>query len=110
MNRTSMYAMHKLYNLELYNLELYNLKNKVTVKCEEFHQQKIEYNIVYIDPPWGGIRYDRNRHMVVHLSLSTVFIFDIVFYLMKNVKNKKYLLKPKLNVLILLLYNPISLF
>ena len=80
------YEMSKLCCKALENnLSVYGITEKVTLKCKPFIYSDIEHintDIVYIDPPWGGVSYKKNKSM--HLKLGDDLVFDIV----KEIINK----------------------
>ena len=66
-----------------HNISLYDKQN-VKVYCEDYTKimNKLTQDIVFIDPPWGGIDYGHVKKL--NLELSGISLSDIV----NNLKNK----------------------
>lgn len=67
-------------NISIYNLDNINTYNK---DCTEI-LSKLYSDIVFIDAPWGGKDYKKEKN--VRLSLSNISIEDICLSLMGNIK------------------------
>ena len=99
-----------------HNLRQYGLLDKVTVLCQPFSDQDITTPGVYIDPPWEG-----STGVDAHVCLGPTPIFLLARRILERnsavdwivlklpphhsvpttLRYKKYLLKPKRNVMIL---------
>jgi len=71
------------------NLELYNLKN-VDINNNDFI--KIlpiisDHDVVFIDPPWGGIDYKLSEF--IEISMSNMTLNEICNFILDNQKMKK---------------------
>jgi predicted RNA methylase len=88
------------------NVNIYNLKNVEIINDNYLNiSQKLNNDIVFIDPPWGG--YDYKDHKMLKLSLSNVPIEKICKDLM-NSKTKMIILKLPGNFDIMHFYGELS--
>lgn len=117
------------YNYLINNIGVYNLLNVYPINNDFMKiKNKLYYNIVFIDPPWGGSSYKKYKKL--RLSLSSIAIEDIcknlltinhishivlklpcnydIKHLYKKInKNKIYIHKLK-NMIILVIYNNLN--
>ena len=92
-NTTGIEIDKDVYNLLNYNINLYKLKVKTI--CTDFVKfiPKINQDVVFLDPPWGGVNYKKIDKL--ELYLSKINLIDIVNKL-KN-KTKCIILKVPFN-------------
>jgi 16S rRNA G966 N2-methylase RsmD len=87
------------------NLKVYKRKNfKVYNNDYTLLYNKLKQDIVYFDPPWGGVNYHSKK--TVDLYLSAINIIDIIIDLLKN--KTKIILKCPYNYNVLSLKNAIK--
>lgn len=63
-------------NCELlkHNVGIYDLQDKVDIFCADFLEQinkldaKLSQDIIYVDPPWGGVDYSKHDNMNLFLG------------------------------------------
>ena len=80
------------------NVALYDLKNVRAILGDTFkYLDKLEYDVVYLDPPWGG--RDFKIHSVLDLKLGDIYVKDMV-KLLKIIGRKGIVFKLPKN------YNP----
>jgi tRNA/tmRNA/rRNA uracil-C5-methylase (TrmA/RlmC/RlmD family) len=67
------------------NIKEYKLEKNVTVYCDSFLNlmNKLEQDVIILDPPWGGVNYKTRKQL--NLYLDNINLVDIVNQL-KNVK------------------------
>jgi 16S rRNA G966 N2-methylase RsmD len=60
------------------NLRNYKVLNKVNIYCDDYLKvyKDIKQDIVYFDPPWGGVNYKKSNK--IDLFLNNINIIDIV--------------------------------
>lgn len=92
-NTTGIEIDKDVYNLLNYNINLYKLKVKTI--CKDFIKfiPKINHDVVFLDPPWGGVNYKKFDKL--ELYLSSISLIEIVNKL-KN-KTKCIILKVPFN-------------
>ena len=68
------------------NLQVYNLENKVNIIKDDYMNImfKLEQDIIFFDPPWGGEKY-KNEDGVV-LGINNVNIYCIINKLLNHAK------------------------
>lgn len=66
------------------NLFNYKVLDKVNIYCDDYLKvyKDLKQDIVYFDPPWGGVDYKNNDK--IDLFLSNINIIDIVKELLDN--------------------------
>lgn len=76
------------------NIEAYHLQNKVEVFCENSVKgiEKLEQDVILIDPPWGGPMYKKME--TVDIYLDGINIVDII---KRNIKTKFFVIKVPYN-------------
>jgi 16S rRNA G966 N2-methylase RsmD len=73
----------KRYNLLKDNLNKYNSNYKIICNdAKNINYNKIDIDVYFIDPPWGGPDYKNNTNL--QLYLSNIKIEDFVLMLPKN--------------------------
>ena len=67
------------------NVKEYKLEKNVTVYCDSFLNlmNKLEHDVIILDPPWGGVNYKTKKQL--NLYLDNTNLVDIVNQF-KNVK------------------------
>jgi 16S rRNA G966 N2-methylase RsmD len=68
-----------------HNIDVYRLKN-VIVHCTNYLDimKKIKQDIIYFDPPWGGIEYKEQKELQLFLKDQT--IEDVIKILLNDAK------------------------
>jgi hypothetical protein len=71
-------------------MKLYNVENKVDIICKDYIDvyNNIKQDIIFFDPPWGGVDY-KNK-IVFNLELDSIPI-DKIFKELIKIKNSKYI-------------------
>ena len=79
------------YNYLVYNVNLYGLQENVKFYCDDYTKifAKLNQDIVFIDPPWGGKDYKNNN--LIDLTLANIDISVIC----NNLKTKSKLIVLK---------------
>ena len=79
------------YNYLVYNVNLYGLQENVKFYCDDYTKilTKLNQDIVFIDPPWGGKNYKNNN--LIDLTLSNIDLSIIC----NNLKTKSKLIVLK---------------
>lgn len=114
-------------NINVYGYKNINIINDCSIKFNNNSMIDINPNVIFIDPPWGGIEYKNNESLLLSLGEMSIeeLLIDIVskfskFYLNKfneynkinydydNYNNKLILLKLPKNYDIEHLYNYIK--
>ena len=107
-------------NYLINNVKIYNHQNVTVINDSALNYQKkrlVEHNpnIIFIDPPWGGIDYKNNESL--KLCLDNISLEDIIldyidrfyyFYKIHNYNNKFIVIKLPKNYDIVYLYNKIK--
>jgi predicted RNA methylase len=72
------------YNNLKNNISIYDLTNKVTFHNDDYTEimNDLHQDVIYLDPPWGGVDY--KKHDVLDLYLSNINVADIVLELIQN--------------------------
>ncbi len=79
------------FNMLKSNLKKYKYKNYKLI-CDDCTKQNLDYyDVIYIDPQWGGPNYKYND--TIELYLSNIKLYDFV----SNIKNKLIVLKVPYN-------------
>ena len=92
------------YKYLLNNIKCYNLNNIKTYNDDYLNiYKKLTQNVLFIDPPWGGIKYKNTTNL--DLFLNNINIIDIVKELFNEKKIKLVLLKVPFNYNFNLIYN-----
>jgi len=68
------------------NLQVYNLENKVNIINDDYMNImfKLEQDIIFFDPPWGGAKYKNEDGFV--LGINNVNIYCIINKLLDHAK------------------------
>lgn len=68
------------YDILLNNINVYELKNIITYNSDYLNViDKLEQDVVFIDPPWGGKDYKKEINLQLYLSNKTLFdVFDLL--------------------------------
>ena len=66
------------------NLRVYDIKDKVDIHCIDYLDigEKLEQDVVFFDPPWGGKSY--KNQMLMNMYLDSIPINAIIKELVKN--------------------------
>lgn len=66
------------------NIRVYNIKNKVDIHCLDYLDigDKLEQDVVFFDPPWGGKDY--KKQLLMNMYLDSIPINSIIESLVKN--------------------------
>jgi len=79
------------------NIKVYKLESKATVYCDSYVNlvTELKQDIVFIDPPWGGVDYRRIKRL--NLYLDKVPIVDVCNRLITKTDTKIICLKVSYN-------------
>ena len=92
------------YKYLLNNIKCYNLNNIKTYNDDYLNIYKtLNQDVIFIDPPWGGIKYKSIENL--DLFLNDINIVDIIEELFNIKKVKLVLIKAPFNYNIQLIYN-----
>ena len=77
------------------NINEYNLTNKINVYCEDYLKimTKLEQDVIFFDPPWGGKKYFNKP--LIDLYMSEQNLINVINTIIKN-KNKTSLIVFKI--------------
>ena len=85
------------FNFLKNNIEQYNFSNKVTLFNDSYINifNKIKQDIIYIDPPWGGINYKDIEN--INILIDNITIEDICNNIISNKLSKLTVIKLPFN-------------
>ena len=89
-NVTSIEMDTERFNLLVDNLNTHNIKNK-TINGNFLDYLDIDYNLIFIDLPWGGPSYKYKNS--ISLSIDNISLYDLI----KKINNKIIVLKLPFN-------------
>lgn len=71
------------------NINIYKLNKKIDVYCDDYLNimTKLNQDVIFFDPPWGGNRYKKNILMDLYMSKSN--LINIINKLINHNKTKK---------------------
>ena len=94
---TSVELDSEVYNLLKQNIEEFGVP--ITAVNDDFTQfiekTKENYDILYLDPPWGGRSYEENRRMMLYLS--NIPVYQTIEKTLEESKARKVILKAPFN-------------
>ena len=64
------------------NMKLYNKTNYNIILGNSIDYINTQYDVFYIDPPWGGPDYKKNKQLCI--KLSDIDIYDIILLIPKK--------------------------
>lgn len=66
------------------NLRVYDIKDKVDIHCIDYLDigEKLQQDVIFFDPPWGGKSY--KNQMLMNMYLDSIPINSIIKELVKN--------------------------